>query len=598
MTDGNTVGSGADVDVSGQKWGSDFVADLLKAYEFEYVPFNPGASFRGIEESIVNYNDNDPEVITSPHEELSVSIAHGYAKATGEPSICILHDIVGTLNGTMGIYNAYIDQVPIVMLGGNGPLRKSQRRPWIDWMHTASDQGSFVRDFVKWDDQPAHSDGVAESFIRGYNIADTFPKGPVYVTIDHDLQENELEEPLEIPDLDKFAKPSSVAPERDALERAADMLVEAEFPVIFTGRIGNSQVVVDQLVELAETLGAAVIDTRKRHRYNFPNRHPLNLSGTDAFTDADVMLALNVDSITQELTTPNIQTHEITRLVDPDDFDLIDIGGHDLEASSLTGDYFSLHETTLPILGDVEIAIPDLLELVEERVDGDLRERAADRAAEIEARHDEQWEEWQREAEEKWDETPISVPRLAGEVWDVVQDEEFVLVNGTLQRWSHKLWDIDSAEKYIGGYSGGGGIGYGIGAAIGGALAYEGTGRVPINLQADGDLIQYPNGLWVLGHYDIPMLTVVHNNMTLFNSTNHRIQLADYRGRDSSYERAMIGTGLVDPVPDYASAAESFGVNGYGPIEDPDDLGDALRSALADVKNGEPALVDVRSQDR
>lgn len=595
MTTGQS-GERRTVDVSEQQWGSDLVADLLQAYEFEYVPFNPGASFRGIEESIINYNDNDPTVVTTPHEGLSVSIAHGYAKATGEPSVCILHDIVGTLNGTMGVYNAYIDQVPILILAGNGPLRKSHRRPWIDWMHTATDQGSFVRDFVKWDDQPLHSDGVAESMIRGYNVADTFPRGPVYVTLDHDVQENELEEAIEIPNLDKFAPPSSAAPDPDALESAAEMLVEAEFPVIFTGRVGNNPTTVESLVELAETLGAAVIDTRKRHRYNFPNRHPLNASGTGIFTEADVILSLNVGSLLQELTEADTKTHEITSLVD--DYALIDIGQHDLEASSLTGDNFSLMETELPILGDVDVAIPALLERVEVKMDDSVRERAEERFDVVRERHEQQWESWQQMVEDAWNETPISLPRMASEVWETIRDDEWVLVNGTLQRWSHKVWNIDSPDKYIGGYSGGGGVGYGIGAAIGGALAYEDADRLPVNLQADGDLLQYINGLWVLGHYQIPLLTVVHNNGALYNSTNHRMQLAEYRGRDASYERALIGTGLTDPVPDYATTAEALGVNGYGPIEDPDGLGDALRSAWNDVKNGQPALVDVVSQHR
>lgn len=585
-----------EIDVSSQGWGSDFIADLLNAYGFEYVPFNPGASFRGIEESIVNYADNSPEVILTPHEGLTVAIAHGYAKATDEPAVCLLHDIVGSLNGAMGIYNAYVDRAPILMLAGNGPVRESHRRPWIDWMHTATDQGTLVREYVKWDAQPAHLDGAADSIIRGYNIAATDPPGPVFISLDHDVQEIELDEPLDVPNLSKFNPPAPMAPDPAALDDAADRLVEASLPVIVTGRVGNNPEVVDTLISLAETLGAPVVDTKKRHRYNFPNTHPLNLSDTTVHTEADVVLALDVDSILDVFSRADTATHELEIL--HTDFELIDIGPHDLEASSLTGDHFEINETAVPILSAVENAIPALLERVTERLDAKSRDRIADRFDSMEDRFADQRRGWEQTTEEGWEDTPISLPRLAAEIWDVIQDEEWVLVNGTLNNWSHRIWDIDSPEQYIGGYSGGGGVGYGIGGAIGGALVYADTGRTPINLQADGDLLSYLSGLWVLGHAEIPLFTVVHNNRTLYNSTNHRIQLARHRNRDDSFEQALIGTGLTDPTPDYAAAASSLGVSGYGPIEDPDELPAVIESAWKEAKNGMPVLVDVICQPR
>ena len=587
-----------DVDVSQQEWGSDHIADLLKAYGFEFVSFNPGASFRGIEESIVNYNDNCPEVIEAGHEGLSVSIAHGYAKATGEPAACILHDVVGTLHGSMSLFNAYCDRVPILALSGTGPMRKSERRPWIEWIHTALVQGNAVREYVKWDDQPMHIDGAAESIIRAHKIADTMPKGPVYVTIDHDLQENSLDEPIDIPDLEKFDSPSKMAPDHDAIEEAADRLVESDLPVILTDQVGDSRKAVDALVELAELLGAPVVDTRKR-RYNFPNTHPMDLTGTEIYRKADTILALDVWSLNYTLKDTDRVRNELTEAVDGE-FDLINIGPHELGVSSFTADYYALRETDVPILADTELAIPALVDAVRERIDDDesLQRKTDERFEELKAKHEDQRAAWRDQAEEEWDEEPISTARLAGEIWNIIQDEEWVLVNGTLRGWPHRLWEIDEFDSYIGGQSGGGGVGYGVGAAIGGALAYSNTDRIPINLQPDGDLMFYLCGLWTIGHYDLPLFSVVHNNKALYNSTQHRMRLAEYRDRDASYERALIGTGLWDPVPDYAQIAEAMGVNGYGPIEDPDELAPALESALEDVKSGQPALVDVVCQPR
>lgn len=587
-----------DIDTSGQEWGSDFIADLLKAYGFEYISFNPGASFRGIEESIINYNDNDPKVIQVGHEALSVSIAHGYAKATNEPALCILHNVVGTMHGAMSLYNAYVDRIPIIALSGTGPMRKSKRRPWIDWIHTALVQGNIVREYVKWDDQPTHVDGAAESLIRAHKIADTVPKGPVYITYDHDIQECALDKPIEIPNLKKFDTPTKMAPDPDAIEAAADMLVEADLPVVLTDTVGDSREAVNALVELCELLGMPVIDHRRR-RYNFPNTHPLELGETDVYRDADVVLGLDMWSLNYVLQNSDSITHELSEAID-EEFSLINIGSHELNASSLTADYYSLRETDLSIMAATDLAIPSLIKAVRERFkdDNDARGRANTRFEELAEQHERRNQEWKKEAADVWNETPISTARLAGEVWNLIEDEEWVLVNGQLRGWSHRLWEIDEFDKYIGGDSGGGGVGYGVGAAIGGALAYSSTNRIPINLQPDGDLMFYLCGLWTMGHYEIPMLTVVHNNQSLYNSTQHRMGLAEYRGRDDSYKKALIGTGIWDPVPDYAQIAESMGVNGYGPIEDPDEIASALKAALDDVKGGKPALVDVVCQVR
>lgn len=588
----------ADVDVSGQAWGSDFIADLLKAYGVEFVSFNPGASFRGLEESIVNYNDNVPRVIETTHEGLSVSIAHGYAKAAGEPAVCVLHNVVGTMHGAMSLYNAFIDRVPVVALSGTGPMRKTRRRPWIDWIHTALVQGNIVREYVKWDDQPVHIDGVAESIARAFRIADTAPKGPTYVTLDHDVQENALDEPRPIPNLEKLGPPSPMAPDPGAIDAAAALLADAELPVVLVDQVGDSRAAVDALVALAETLGAPVVDPRKR-RFNFPNTHPMDLSGTEVYRDADVVLCLDVWSANYTLLDTDRTRHVNTPAIDGP-FALIDVGTQELGASSLFPQYYALRETDVSILADTALAIPALQQAVAERLDADAdrRRRAEERFASLAERHREQRAAWREEADDRWDETPIATARTAVEIWSVIEDEPWALVNGTLRGWAHRLWAIDAFDQYVGGSSGGGGVGYGAGAAIGGALAYADTDRTPINLQPDGDLMFYPGALWTLGHYRIPLFTVVHNNQSLFNSTQHRMRLAEYRGRDASYDRALVGTGLWDPVPDYAAMAESMGVAGFGPVEDPDGLAPALEAAWDVVQGGDPALVDVVSQPR
>ena len=591
----------AEVEVSDQRWGSDVIADFLKAHGFEFVSFNPGASFRAIEESIVNYNDNTPTVIQAQNEGLSVAIAHGYAKATGDPALCLLHNTVGTLNGAMGIYNAYVDRVPLLLVGGSGPLRKSKRRPWIDWIHTNLDQGALVREYTKWDDEPAHIDGVAESIVRAYNVANTRPKGPVYLTLDHELQEKELDEPIPIPDPAAFPGPTRPAPDSKAIARVADALVEANRPVALVDAVGDSQRAVEALVDLTEELGLPVVDSYGPfpHRYNFPNTHPMNLTGTDVLRDADLVLALDARNPNLKLQTVDRVTHERSERVE-NAFDLISVGMDDVGISSLTADYDALRETTMSILADTALAVPALYNAVSERLDADetAARRAEERFDELATEHDERRATWQEAAKEAWDEEPISIPRLAGELRETIRDDPWVIVAGTLGGWPHRLWEIDEFDRYVGGMSGGGGVGYGIGAAIGGALAYSDTDRVPINLQADGDLMQFLSGLWTVAHHDVSLFTVVHNNRCLYNSTRHRMDLAELRGRDASFERALIGTSVTDPTPDYAAIAEALGVSGYGPIEDPADLGPTLEAAWDEAKTGSAVLVDVVSQPR
>ncbi|MPZ72576.1 MAG: hypothetical protein GEU74_04990 [Nitriliruptorales bacterium] len=138
-------------------YGSDVMVDAMQAYGLKYVSLNPGSSFRGLHDSLVNYGEGSPEIIECPHEKVAVGLAHGYTKASGEPMAVILHDVVGLLQGTMGIYYAYIDRSPVIVFGGTGPMALERRRPNIDWIHTANVQGNAVRDYTKWDDQRPRS---------------------------------------------------------------------------------------------------------------------------------------------------------------------------------------------------------------------------------------------------------------------------------------------------------------------------------------------------------------------------------------------------------------------------------------------------------
>src|SRR2546426_814490 len=222
-------------------FGSDVVADTLRALDIPYIALNPGASYRGLHDSIVNYLGNrTPQMLLCLHEEVAVSIAHGYAKVTGKAMAAAVHSNVGLFHATMAFFNAWCDRMPVIVLGATGPVDAAKRRPWIDWIHTARDQDAIVRDYTKWDDQPASPAAAREAMLRAAWIANTAPMGPVYINLDAEMQEAKLGEPLAPIDAARYlpAAPAVAAPE--LVREAASLLKAAKHPVILMGRVSRS----------------------------------------------------------------------------------------------------------------------------------------------------------------------------------------------------------------------------------------------------------------------------------------------------------------------------------------------------------------------
>lgn len=580
------------------QYGSDVVVDLMKAFDIEYAAFNPGATFRGIHDSIVNYGGNyKPEVIFCNHEEISVAVAHGYAKAKGKPMIAIVHNMVGLQHASMAIFNAYIDRVPIMVLGGTGPMNTKRRRPRIDWIHTALVQGNQVRDYVKWDDQPYSLADVPDSFIRGYRIATTEPMAPVYINYDADIQEDSLTSVLDIPDVSRYAPPAPVQANPEALRRAAQLLVNAQTPLIIADTLGRNPRTVPALVELAELLGAPVVD--KGARFNFPTAHPLDVTdgARDLLQKADVILALDVADLFGSLTTVSKQTRDCEYVTSPT-VKLISISMHDMLVHSWAGDYQALQALDVPMCADTAVAVPELTRLCRELLgnDGSKKSAIEARQKELSDKHKSRRAKWLADAQTKGSQKEISTAWLALELGETIKKEDWVLVNGTSNGWARRLWDFSKPNQYLGA-SGGAGVGYGSGAAIGAALALKGTGKLAVDIQSDGDLLMTSSSLWTAAKHRIPLLIVMHNNQSFYNSEEHGIEVAKFRNRP--VENAGIGTHVDDPAVDYAKLAQSFGVNAEGAVRNPADLRPALERGLKFVKEKNlPYLVDVIAEPR
>ncbi len=577
--------------------GSDFMIDVLKSLGIEYVASNPGSSFRGLHESVINYGGNtNPEFITCCHEESAVAMAHGYSKIEGKPMAVFLHSDVGLQHGSMAIYNAFCDRVPVYLIAGNA-LDVNSRRPGVEWDHSAQDNAAIVRDCLKWDDVPMSLDHFAESAVRAYKIAMTPPMAPVLLVADGELQEGA------IPDDAKYHIPKltrAMPPQGDAgsVAEAARMLVAAENPAILLERTARTADGLRLTIELAEMLQAPVVDLAAR--MNFPSQHPLNQTERQraVIGGADVILGLEALNFWGTINSYRDQLHRSSEPATKKDVKLISISASDLYMKSNYQDFQRYTEVDLAMAADAEATLPSLIEAVKTLLTDDRKRMFADRGKKLAAQHDEALRRSRDEAAFAWDASPITTARLCAEIWGAIKNEDWSLaceVSPWVNRWPLRLWNFDKHYQYIGN-SGGFGVGYGAPAALGAALANKKHGRLTVTIQNDGDLMYAPGVLWTSAHHHIPLLSVMHNNRAYHQEVMHVQRMADRHSR--GIDRASIGTTLTDPNINFAMVAKGMGVYSEGPITDPKELGPAIQRAVQVVNRGEPALVEAVTQPR
>ena len=583
--------------------GSDFMVDVIKSLGFPYICANPGSSFRGLQESIVNYGGNSaPEFLTCCHEESSVAMAHGYAKIEGKPLAILAHGTVGLQHASMAIYNAWCDRVPVYVILGN-TLDASMRYPGVEWVHAVQDASAMVRDFVKWDDTPVSLQHFAESAVRAYKVAMTPWQGPVVIIADSELQERPIDPhaTLRIPKLTLASAPQA---DQAAVVEVAKMLVSAASPVLVADRCARTQAGMTRLVELAELLQCAVVSTQPNTappitagRMNFPNRHPLNqtLRSGAAIGEADVVVGLEVANFFGTINTYRDQVERTSRSATRAGAKLVTITAGEMNSKANYQDFQRYPEVDLALAGDAEATLPSLIEEVKRQLTGDRRSAIEERGKRLATASAAAMDRARNDASYAWDAVPISSARLAAEVWAQIRTEDWSLVNGALSGWPQRIFNFEKYYQYIG-VSGGSGIGYGAPAAVGAALANKKYGRLSVSLQNDGDLMYAPGVLWTAAHHRIPILFVMNNNRAYHEEIMHLQRMAARRERGIG--NAHIGNTLDDPGIDFAKLAQSMGVHSEGPITNPNDIAPALRRAIAAVKSGQPALVDVLTQPR
>ena len=556
------------VTVSEQKevWGSDALAAMLRALDIPYLALNPGASYRGLHDSIVNYLGNErPQMLLCLHEEAAVAIAHGYAKASGKMMGVVLHSNVGLMHGSMAIFNAWCDRVPMLVLGATGPWDAARRRPWIDWIHTSSDQGALVRDYTKWDNQPASVPAAYEALLRAVQIADTAPRGPTYVNLDAALQEAKIGALPAVPDASRYRAPEPVLPDHKLVEKAAQLLSAAKAPLILAGRVGRSEAAWKARVALAEKLQARVLTDIKTPAA-FPTDHALHAAPPATFSDgrllkdADVILSLDWVDTAGTLKAAWGDQPVGAKVI------RVSVDAHIHRGWSM--DYQGLPPSDVYLMCEPDVAVPLLLDAVRAR------------PAAVSPGYP--FPEGKDDA--------VTIRTLAKAFNELTEGMDVCLSKLPLG-WHGAYRHFRHPMDYLG-QDGGGGVGAGPGLTVGAALALKGSGRIVAGIMGDGDYLMGVTALWTATHYKLPCLMIVANNRSFYNDEMHQERVAKERGRP--VENKWIGQRIDEPDIDLAAMARAQGAAGIGPIKEISRLKPSLADALEYVKKGHVCVVDVR----
>jgi len=587
------------------EYGSDVMVDMLERLGFDYITLTPGSTFRGIHDSLINHGRNHkPQIILCPSEEIAVSLMQGYSKATGRTGAVILHNLVGLQHAMMSFWNAAADRMPMLVLGGSGPANPAERR-YIDWLHSSNVQSDLMRPYAKWTNEPPTIQATVDAMARACRISANAPAGLTYISIDTGLQEATLDGAVELPEptLPRYQPTPPMAAAPDSIGAAADLLCEANLPLIIGGRIGIRADVTKPLVELVELTGAAYQEGKDV--VCMPTNHAQNLTGgfgaskeTEIRGLADAVLAIDCHDVMDLLGGyGKARGGGYGYIVGGDASTrrrVIDLSINDLAVKNWATIGGDLSPYDVQIFADPVFGLTQLLEEMKRRAKGTpaWRKRAKDNARTMAERHAALRARQQEVLKEHWADAPIAVARMIYEVWEAVKGKPWVLSVRNYRSWYEGIWKFDGGGQYLGNNAGAG-VGYGPGGAVGSALAARDQGRFPVAIMGDGDFTMNPAAIWTAVHYNIPMLVVLHNNTSFGNDEEHQVRLARDRGRPT--ENAWIGQRMAGPAIDYAGVARSYGAFAEGPVENPDDLAGALTRSVAEVEKGGVALIDVRT---
>jgi thiamine pyrophosphate-dependent acetolactate synthase large subunit-like protein len=568
------------------KWGSDVVAEVTRRLDLKYIALVPGASYRGFHDSIVNYLGNsNPQMVICLHEEHAVSIADGYGKVTEEPMAVALHANVGLMHASMPIFNAWCDRTPMVIFGATGPVDAHRRRPWIDWIHTSKDQASIVRDYTKWDDQPASAQAAVESVLRANQITRSAPYGPVYICLDAGLQESSLTEEISIPDPARFAPAPSPAAPRDSVLKALKAIDKAKFPLILMGRVSRKQADWDRRVRFAEAIGAAVL-TSSNDPAAFPTTHPLHFAApclrpskaaTALIEQADLIISLDWLDLAGvlRLSLGTAQTQN------PADKTVIHCSVDSIRTNGWSMDHQALAAVDVPIFAEPDQFVAQMLDELDAKRTPKVKTRP-------EMKNLSHWNDMLMGKSSPTPGQPMTLWDMAMTVKEFAKKRPVTFARLPIG-WPGEAYEFDGPLSFMGN-DGGGAVGTGPGHTIGAALALKDTDRLTIGVLGDGDYLMGVSALWTASHFEIPVMIVVADNRSYFNDEMHQERVAQMRSRPA--QNRWIGQRIDDPRVDLVAMARAQGFESEDPVSTTEALAKALKKGAEIVAKGGRYFID------
>ena len=552
-------------------WGSDAIAAMLREMGITYIALNPGASYRGLHDSLVNYLGNRaPQMLLCLHDETAVHIAQGHFKASDRMMAAALHSNVGLMHASMPIFNSWCDRAAVLILGATGAWDATKRRPWIEWIHTCSDQGQLVRNFTKWDNQPGSVTAALEALLRAAQLAQTAPRGPTYVNLDVSIQEEKLDTLPKLPDPARYAPPLSAQAPDTLVQAAAKLIAQAKNPVMLAGRCSRNIDAWNARIALAEKLDIPVL-THIKLPAAFPTDHRLHAAppgnrlvpaARKLLAEADVILSLDwldlAGSLKQALGDKPVSAKIIN----------VSCDAHVHRGWSM--DYQALPPVDIYMMCEPDAVVPQLLRAVAPR-------KAAAPLAPSPALPAPPANE-------------VTIAGVGAALRVALKDADYCISRLPLG-WNGAYLPFRHPLDYIG-FDGGGGVGAGPGITVGAALALKGSGRITIGLCGDGDFIMGNTAVWTAVHYGLPCLMIICNNRSYFNDERHQEHMAVARGRPP--ENRWIGQRIGDPDLDLAAMARAQGAVAIGPVERVADVQDAVNRGIATVREGNVCVIDMR----
>lgn len=565
-------------------WASDAMAEMVRRLDLKYISLTPGASYRGFHDSLVNFLGNEnPKMLVCLHEEHAVALAHGYAKVTETPMAVALHSNVGLMHAVMAIFNGWTDRKPMIIFGATGPVDANERRPWIDWIHTSKDQASMIRQFIKWDDQPASVPAALESILRANQITRTPPYGPVYVCLDAELQEQALSGPVTFPDHTRYAPAPPSAPSPESVAEAANLLAKAKRPLILMGRVSRRQDDWNRRVQLAEATGAMVL-TSTRSAAAFPTSHPQHVAPPSSRATEPIKQVIKAADVI--LNMDYVDVAGLFQQVFGEDklkvkAKIIHCSPDSYVHNGWTMDHQALPLADVPIQTTPDALVKALLPAIKKKIKS---------KASVANKYKLRVKKLNVPMKVVKGRKTMGLRDLALTIRDFRKGNKVSMVQLSLG-WPGETCDFNGPLDYFG-IDGGGGVGAGPGISVGVALALQGTGMLPLTVLGDGDFMMGCNALWTASHMEIPLLVVIANNRSYYNDEAHQERMAIARKRPVGNK--WIGQRIDDPPIDLVAIAKAQGFDGEGPVSRAEDFALALKRGEKVVRAGGRYVIETR----